>query len=130
MFVFSSSDDIPNIEDIFKEKLNSLESSNKDSDLESHLKVKEFREKVWNIHHEGQPIPSANTQPLGDEDIVMSQVSKKRRLHYYTCNVALPTISNILCPLHACTCTSSWLISAQQRACLHCIKNNCSALVF
>lgn len=70
----ASSDDIPNIEEIFKEKLGSLEAGNTDSDLESHLKVKEFREKVWSIHHEGQPLPSANTQPLEDEDIIMSQV--------------------------------------------------------
>ena len=77
-FFFScSSDDIPNIEEIFKEKLGSLEAGNTDSDLDSHLKVKEFREKVWNIHHEGQPLPSANTQPLEDEDIIMSQVSRE-----------------------------------------------------
>ena len=77
MFYFLSSDNIPNIEDIFKEKVDSLEASNRDSDLEAHLKVKEFREKVWNIHHQGQPMPNANTQPVGDEDIVMSQVSKE-----------------------------------------------------
>jgi len=37
--------------------------------------VKEFREKVWNIHHQGQPMPTAETQQgLEDEDIIMSQV--------------------------------------------------------
>ena len=78
MLLFSS-DDIPNIEEIFQEKLDSLKSKNKDSDLDCHQKVKEFREKVWSIHHQGQPMPNANTQPIGDEDIVMSQVRKRKK---------------------------------------------------
>lgn len=73
-----SSDDIPNIEEIFQEKLDSLKSKNKDSDLDCHQKVKEFREKVWSIHHQGQPMPNANTQPMGDEDIVMSQAPAEK----------------------------------------------------
>ena len=73
--LFSSSDDIPDINIIFKEKLHSLEDKNTASDLDTHLKVKEFREKVWNIHHQGEPMPTANTQPgTEDEDIIMSQV--------------------------------------------------------
>ena len=68
-----SSDDIPKIEDIFQRKL--TEASEKDYDLNSHPKVKEFREKVWNIHHQGEPMPSGETQQgLEDEDIIMSQV--------------------------------------------------------
>lgn len=69
-----NSDDTPNIEDIFKEKLSSLEKNSKVSDLDSHPKVKEFREKLWNIHHQGEPMPQTNTQPgTQDEDIIMSQ---------------------------------------------------------
>ena len=72
----SFSDDIPNIEEIFQQKL--MEASDKDYDLNSHPKVKEFREKVWNIHHQGQPMPNANMQEgLEDEDIIMSQVRKE-----------------------------------------------------
>ncbi|KAL9962692.1 hypothetical protein ACROYT_G031817 [Oculina patagonica] len=68
----ASSEDIPNIEEIFQQKL--MEASDKDYDLNSHPKVKEFREKVWNIHHQGQPMPNASTQQdLEDEDIIMSQ---------------------------------------------------------
>lgn len=73
--LFILSDDSPNIEDIFKEKLSSLEKNSKVSDLDSHPKVKEFREKLWNIHHQGEPMPQTNTQPgTQDEDIIMSQV--------------------------------------------------------
>lgn len=76
--LFNLSDDTPNIEDIFKEKLSSLEKNSKVSDLDSHPKVKEFREKLWNIHHQGEPMPQTNTQPgTQDEDIIMSQVLKK-----------------------------------------------------
>ena len=68
-----SSDDIPKIGEIFQRKL--TEASEKDYDFNSHPKVKEFREKVWNIHHQGQPMPTAETQQgLEDEDIIMSQV--------------------------------------------------------
>ncbi|XP_020606483.1 E3 SUMO-protein ligase NSE2-like [Orbicella faveolata] len=69
----ASSDNIPKIEEIFQRKL--TEVSGKDYELNSHPKVKEFREKVWNIHHQGQPMPTAETQQgLEDEDIIMSQV--------------------------------------------------------
>ena len=75
----SSSDNIPNIEEIFKQQLNSLEAGNSDTDLDGHKKVKEFREKVWDIHHQGEPMPNAHTpQGGGDEDIIMSQVRKQR----------------------------------------------------
>ena len=68
-----SSDDIPKIGEIFQRKLS--EASEKDYDLNSHPKVKEFREKVWYIHHQGQPMPTTETQQgLEDEDIIMSQV--------------------------------------------------------
>ena len=71
-----SSDDIPKIGEIFQRKL--TEVSEKDYDLHSHPKVKEFREKVWNIHHQGQPMPTAETQQgLEDEDIIMSQVRNR-----------------------------------------------------
>lgn len=75
-----NSDDSPNIEDIFKEKLSSLEKNSKVSDLDSHPKVKEFREKLWNIHHQGEPMPQTNTQPgTQDEDIIMSQAPVELR---------------------------------------------------
>ena len=74
-FLSHSSDNVPSIEEIFKEKLGLLEARNSSSDLENHLKIKEFRENVWNIHHEGQPLPIANKHRLEDEDIIMSQVN-------------------------------------------------------
>lgn len=70
------SDDIPKIEEIFQRKL--TEAAENDYDLNSHPKVKEFREKVWSIHHQGQPMPTADTQQgLEDEDIIMSQVRNR-----------------------------------------------------
>lgn len=72
----SFSDNIPDIEEIFEQKVK--EASEKEYDLNSHSKVKEFREKVWNIHHQGKPMPTGNTQEgLEDEDIIMSQVRKQ-----------------------------------------------------
>lgn len=70
------SDDIPKIEEIFQRKL--TEAAENDYDLNSHPKVKEFGEKVWSIHHQGQPMPTADTQQgLEDEDIIMSQVRNR-----------------------------------------------------
>ena len=75
------SDDIPNIEDIFNEKLASLEERDSDFDLHSHSKVKEIAEKVWHIHHQGQPMPRADNPSGEDEDIIVSQVQHCSRLN-------------------------------------------------
>ena len=74
MFVYICSNEIPNLEKIFKEQLTALEAKNTDDALHSHLKVKEFVQKVWNVHHNGQPLPTQHQGDHEDEDLIMSQV--------------------------------------------------------
>lgn len=107
-----SSNDIPKIEEIFKQKL--TEASDKDDDLNSHPKVKEFREKVWNIHHQGQPMPTANTQQgLEDEDIIMSQVRKQCMR-----NKPWQDDNQSFCPIAFSPYVSSPGLKVQRKTCL------------
>ena len=57
---------------IFKDHLATLEAKNTDEALHNHARVTEFVQKVWNVHHEGQPLPAGNIDE--DEDLIMSQV--------------------------------------------------------
>lgn len=67
---------VPDIEEILMSKLNEIESSNSNEQLQQHQKVKEFAQQVWNVHHSGQPLPGAENDNM-DEDIVIAQAPEE-----------------------------------------------------
>ena len=77
-FIQSNSDETPDIEAIFNDKLVALEAKNTNSDLMNHKKVKNFQSEIWKVHHEGQPMPSQSDDAgasTEDADLIMSQVN-------------------------------------------------------
>lgn len=61
-----------------------MEAKNTDEALHNHARVTEFVQKVWNVHHEGQPLPARNAGADEDEDLIMSQVQQLSALDFIT----------------------------------------------
>ena len=68
------SEETPNLENLFKDHLAAMEAKNTDDALHNHARVTELVQKLWNVHHEGQPLPVRNAGADEDEDLIMSQV--------------------------------------------------------
>lgn len=52
-------------------KLNETDMTN--TDLQKHRKAKEFVKQVWNVNHQGQPLPTDQNENV-DSDIIIAQV--------------------------------------------------------
>ncbi|XP_046864448.1 E3 SUMO-protein ligase NSE2-like [Xenia sp. Carnegie-2017] len=65
---------VPDIEEIFKKKLEETEPDVED--LNEHAQLKEFVKQIWYVHHNGEPLPSDAVEN-DDADIIVAQASEE-----------------------------------------------------
>lgn len=95
---------VPDIEEIFKKKLEETESDVED--LNEHAQLKEFVKQIWYVHHNGEPLPSDAVEN-DDADIIVAQVTTVQLLMIFwiTCLIVFVNTlfqaseESVICPL-------------------------------
>ncbi|WJX68485.1 hypothetical protein P8452_52848 [Trifolium repens] len=71
--------------------------ANQNSDVQRHALVRQFKEAVWKVHHEGQPMPGEE-----EEDIVMT--STQANILNFSCPVSGKPITELEEPVRSTQC--------------------------
>lgn len=81
---------------VFEDEISQFQA-NRNSDVQRHTLVRQFKEAVWNVHHEGQPMPGEE-----NDDIVMT--GTQSNILNFKCPLSGKPITELQEPVRSMQC--------------------------